>query len=191
MFTRLGLQGQSVYTKNSMLLDKMNKKVASDIFTLHSNPVADEISEGYFITKDGYCAENLTIIEKGVLKSFLLDDYSAKKAKMKRSKNNGRTFVVEPGNSNLQDIIKNIKRGLFVARLSSGQPASNGDFSGIVKNSFYIENGKIKNAVNETMIFGNVYNMLNNINEISCERVNLGGSIYPWISFKGITISGK
>lgn len=191
MFTRIGLQGQAIYTKNSMLLDKMNEAVASDIFTLHSNPVADEISEGYFITKDGYCAENLTIIENGVLKSFLLDDYSAKKANMNRSKNNGRVFVVDPGDSNLQDIIKNVKKGLFVARLSSGNPATNGDFSGIVKNSFYIENGVLKNAVNETMIFGNVYDMFKNIKTISCERVNLGGSIYPWISFKGIIISGK
>ena len=191
MLTRLGLQGQAIYTKNSLLVDKLNESIADKSFTLHSNPVADDISNGYFITKDGYTAENLTIVDKGVLKSFLLDEYSAKKAKMERSKNNGRAFVVDPGNADLADMVKNIKKGLFVARLSFGQPATNGDFSGIAKNSFYIENGEIKNAVNETMIFGNVYKMLNSINEISKDRVNLGNSIYPWISFNGITISGK
>ncbi|QOR35544.1 TldD/PmbA family protein [Clostridium sp. 'deep sea'] len=191
MLVDIGLKGSVIYSKASMMLEKLNKPVANEKFSLYSNPLASEISEGFFITDDGYCAKDLTIIKNGVLKSFLLDDYSAKKANMLRSGNNGSCYIVESGNTHLTDMIKNVKKGLYITSLSHGRPALNGDFSGVAKNSFYIENGTLKNAVNETMIFANIYEMLNNISEISIENVNFGKHIYPWITFKHIIISGK
>ena len=191
MLVRIGLKGSVIYSKTSMLLDKLNKSIANDQFSLYSNPLSAEISEGYFITEDGYCAKDLTIIKNGVLKSFILDDYSAKKANMLRSNNNGSCYVVDSGDTHITDMIKNVKRGLYITSLSHGMPALNGDFSGVAKNSFYIENGKLKNAVNETMIFANIYEMLKNISQISIENVNFGENIYPWITFKHIIISGK
>ena len=68
-------------------------------------------------------------------------------------------------------------------------PSSNGDFSGVAKNSYYIKNGKIKFPITETMVSGNVKEMFENIDDISSDRVNFGSGIFPWISFNGITIS--
>ena len=76
-----------------------------------------------------------------------------------------------------------------MCRFSGGMPSDNGDFSGVAKNSYYIENGKIKHPVIETMISGNISKMFLDINNISTENINFGDRILPWISFNGITIS--
>ena len=181
----------SLIAGTSIYKDKLNKTIASDKFTLHSKPVSPEIADGYFITPDGYKAENLTIIDKGVLKTFILSLYGAKKTGLNRVSNSGSCYMVDPGEKSFADIVKSIKKGLLVARFSGGRPNDNGDFSGIAKNSYYIEDGKIQYPVSETMIAGNIPQMFLSIKDISKERVDFGSSILPWISFGGITVSGK
>lgn len=188
---RINLSGNTLISGTSTFKDKINKKVASSKFTLHSNPVSEEICNGYFVTDDGFEAENLTIIKDGVLKSFLLSQYAANKTKLERSKNTGNAYIVESGDKTLDELIKDIDRGIVISRFSGGNPSPNSDFSGVAKNSFYIENGEIKYPITETMISGNLNELLLNINDISKERVNFGSSLLPWISTSGITISGK
>ncbi|MBP5728940.1 MAG: TldD/PmbA family protein, partial [Clostridia bacterium] len=107
------------------------------------------------------------------------------------SGNVGRNVHVAGGDKTLDEIISGIDKGLLVMRFSGGQPAASGEFSGVAKNSFLIENGKIKNAVTETMISGCVPDMLMNIREISKDVSNDGSNSLPFIAFDGITISGK
>ena len=56
---------------NSLYKDKLNQKIANAKLSFHSYPRSNEIADGYFITSDGYVAENSTIIDKGVLKTHL------------------------------------------------------------------------------------------------------------------------
>ena len=88
-------------------------------------------------------------------------------------------------------MIKSVERGILLARFSGGYPSDNGDFSGVAKNSYLIENGEIKYPISESMISGNFAEMLKNIKAISKERIDYGFSILPWIQVSGITISGK
>ncbi len=190
-YTNISVKDNALISGTSLFKEKMNQQVASSKFTLHSNPVSEEVCNGYFITPDGFEAENLTIIEDGTLQSFLLSQYGAKKTKLERSKNTGGTYIVEAGDKGLQDIIKTVDRGIILSRYSGGIPSVNGDFSGVAKNSYYIENGEIKYPISETMVSGNLYDMFKNIEEISKERINFGDAILPWICSSGITISGK
>ena len=91
----------------------------------------------------------------------------------------------------LEEIIKSIDKGIIIGRFSGGQPASNGDFSGVAKNSFYVENGEIKYAVSETMINGNMADAFNNLRAISSDVVCDGDNVLPYVAFDGLTISGK
>ncbi|HHX21683.1 MAG TPA: TldD/PmbA family protein, partial [Clostridiales bacterium] len=63
--------------------------------------------------------------------------------------------------------------------------------SGVAKNTFLIEDGKIAGTVNETMISGNLADVFNNIAGISKQRNSDGMFLLPWMAFNGITISGK
>ena len=176
-------------TGNSLFKEKLNEQITHPGLTLHSKPVSDEITDGYFITADGYVAENSIIIKGGILKTYLLGIYGSQKLKKQRAVNDGGAYMVEPGKISLNEIIKNIDKGLLLARFSGGNPASNGDFSGVAKNSYYIENGEIKNPISETMVSGNIRDMFENMGEISKDRVDFGYCVFPWISFKGVTVS--
>lgn len=78
-----------------------------------------------------------------------------------------------------------------MGRYSGGSPSPNGDFSGVAKNSYYIEDGKIKYPVTETMIAGNMAEMFANIKEISAERIDYGAGLIPYMLSTGVTVSGK
>ena len=177
------ISGTSIY-KN-----KIGDKIASDSFSLSSNPIDDKIDSGYFITGDTYKAENVDIIKNGVLNTHLLSLYGAKKTGGKRIANQGGCYIVDPGTESLDDMIKNIDRGILLCRFSGGNPSDSGEFSGVAKNSYYIEKGKIKFPIIETMISGNISQMFMNINNVSKENIDFGDSILPWISFDGVTIS--
>ncbi|HHT35994.1 MAG: TldD/PmbA family protein [Candidatus Wallacebacter cryptica] len=179
------ISGTSVYK------DKLGEKVADPRLTIHSRPTSDEIADGYFVTGDGYLAENCTIIDQGVLQTFLLSLYGANKTGLKRGPNSGGCYIIEPGDKTLDEMVSQIDRGILLARFSGGNPSQNGDFSGVAKNSYYIEGGKIQYPISETMISGNLIDMMQNIIDISRERVDYGAGIYPWIGFSGITISGR
>ncbi|MDF2673554.1 MAG: TldD [Clostridiales bacterium] len=191
MYLDVYLSDTALIAGTSALKDKINQMVACEKLTLHSNPVSDEISDGYFITKDGFEAQNITIIDKGMLKTFMLNLYGANKTSKDRALNSGGAYVVESGDKSFDEIVKSIKKGMLVARFSGGNPSRSGDFSGVAKNSYYVEDGEIKYPVSETMISGNLYEMFNNIIDISKERVDFGNAILPWIAASGIIISGK
>jgi len=185
------LGDRALITGLSLFKDKLGQMIAHPKLSLHSKPLSSEVDDGYFITSDGFAAENITIIDKGVLKSFMLSLYGANKTKLQRAKNSGGNFIIEPGDVNFNEMVSNVKKGILFARYSGGMPSANGDFSGVAKNSYLIEDGKIKYPVAEVMVSGNLAELFKNIVDISKERINFGTSIYPYIQTSGVTISGK
>ncbi|MBR5428745.1 MAG: TldD/PmbA family protein [Clostridia bacterium] len=169
--------------------DKLGQKVADEKLTVSIIPLDGRICGGERITDDGYVSENFDKIENGVLKDFGLSEYAARKTGNKRAPSTSSCMAVAPGDKTLDEIIKGIDKALLVCRFSGGEPAVNGDFSGVAKNSFLIENGEIKHAVTETMISGNLEKMLNNIVAISKDTVEDGASVLPYVLFDGITVS--
>lgn len=175
----------------SIFRDSLGLEIADSQFTLHSMPLSDELAEGYFITMDGFTAENSTIIDKGVLKSFLLGLYGANKTGGMKAVNNGSAYVIDPGKHTLDEMTSSVDRGILLCRFAGGMPSESGDFSGVAKNSYYIENGEIKYPVKEIMISGSILSLLKNIKRISSERINFGDAILPWIQVENMTIFGK
>ena len=180
-----------VVAGTSLWLNKISQKVASDSFTLRVAANDPRLVETEPYTSDGYKAENLTLIENGVLKAHQLSLYAANKTGRKVAKNTGFAAIIEPGDTPLADMIKSVKRGMIVGGFSGGHPGASGEFSGVAKNSFYIEDGKVKGAVMETMINGNLADVFNNILAISREVTEDGYASMPYMAVSGITISGK
>ncbi len=171
--------------------NKLNEKVASDMLTVSLIPIDDRIICGERYTGEGYKSKNCDIIKDGMLKNFTLSEYAARKSGEKRCSTTSSCMEVKSGTTKYDDMIKNIEKGILVCRLSGGAPASNGDFSAVAKNSFLIENGKITKPVSETMLSGNLAEMLCNITAISEETAQDGSTVFPWVAFDGVTVSGK
>ena len=171
--------------------DKLGEKVADERITMSLSPLDERIVCGNRFTGEGFRSENFDLIRDGKLNAFAISLYASNKLKLPRGKNDSMNLIVEAGDKPIAEIISSIDRGILVGRFSGGQPSSNGDFSGVAKNSFLIENGKIGPALSETMISGNMADMLFRLRAISSEQVEDGMSVLPYMAFDGITISGK
>ena len=172
--------------------DSLGKKVADSKLTMRLSPHHPGIVAGERFTADGYESHDFDIIRDGLLKSFALSLYGARKTGNLRAGNTDFTSIeVTPGDTPLEDMIRGIDKGILLNRFSGGAPSPSGDISGIAKNSFLIENGKVTDALSETMISFNIIDALQNIPAISAERCTDGISVLPWCCLDGVTISGK
>lgn len=171
--------------------DSLGKVVADPAITISAAPLDERIVCGERFTGEGFRSENYDIIKDGVLESFMLSGYVANKTGLPRAKNSSYAIVMKPGDTAYADIIAGIERGILVGRFSGGEPGTSGDFSGVAKNSFLIENGKITCALSETMISGNLGDLLKNVVAISSEVVCDGATVLPYVAFGGVTVSGK
>ncbi|OED50963.1 hypothetical protein ACH42_00535 [Endozoicomonas sp. (ex Bugula neritina AB1)] len=183
------IRDNSLIAGTSIYKDKLNQPVASDKITLKSVPLDTNLPGGYSFTSDGFKVENMLLLDKGVLNTYLLSFYGARKTGLERAKNEGGCMVLEAGDSTLASMIASIDEGIILGRFSGGEPAEKGDFSGIAKNSLYIKNGQIQFPLSETMISGNMAKALNSVTSVSKEQVDFGDSRMPWIQVTGITIS--
>ena len=174
-----------------LVRNELKKKVASDSLTVSLIPIDRRVIGGVRFTSEGYKTRNCDIIKDGVLENFTLSEYGARKSGETRCPTLSGCMEVHAGNTPYDELIKKIDKGILVCRLSGGNPAGNGDFSGVAKNSFLIENGKITKPVLETMISGNLAEMLKNITDISKETAEDGSCVFPWVAFDGVTVSGK
>ena len=102
------------------------------------------------MTSDGYPAENLKIVEMGfaVLPARSIRRQQDRVGTLKSS---GGSYVIEAGADALDDMVADVDKGVLITRFSGGRPSDNGDFSGVAKNSYYIEDGEVKFPLSETI----------------------------------------
>ncbi len=172
-------------------LDRIGEKVASESLSLSLEPLNEKTVCGERYTYDGFITENVPLIENGVLKNQMIDLYTAGKTGRKAIKCTDWSLYVRPGKTPYDEIVRSVDKGLLVGGFSGGEPGTSGDFSGVAKNAFYIENGKIAGAVNEVMINGRLADIFGSVTGVSSETLCDGTGEIPWIAFDGIVISGK
>jgi PmbA protein len=175
---------------SSVLKDKINKEVVHQDFHLRCSPQNSDLIP-VFVNSDGYITQEETIFENGKLRNYLLSDYAANKLGISRSLSGGGNCIVASGNKRFDKLVESVSKGVLLNRFSGGSPSKAGDFSGVAKNSYYIEKGEVQYPIKELMISGNIFKLFNNIQGISRERINFGTSFLPWIRFSGVTCSGK
>ncbi len=181
------LGGAPMISGTSIYHGRRDEQVASSLLTLRSTPT--QMPGGYSITGDGYPAVDLDIIEHGVLQHYLLDLYASRKTGLAPPANSGGCYVVTPGDTPLAQMIESVGEGILISRFSGGQPSAKGDFSGVAKGSFYIRDGEVRQPVSETMVSGNMADLLMQIVAVSRESIDFGTGAFPWIRVRDIVIS--
>src|ERR1700704_513070 len=197
-----GVNGDSVYRGASFLAGKLGKKIAGD----NVNIIDDGTIAGGFGTSpfdgEGVPTRRTVVIENGVLKSYLLNTYTAKKLGLKTTGNASRglagtpgigagNFYLQKGDRTPQQIIGNIKQGLYVFQfLGFGVNMVTGDFSRGVS-GLWIENGELTYPVEEVTVAGNLKDMLNNISEIGNDLEFRGSIAAPTLRIDGMMVAGE
>jgi len=190
--------GDSVWRGSSPLKDKLGQQIASVNLTI----IDDGVMPGGISTSkfdaEGSPRQKTLVLEKGVLKTFLNNTFTAEILNMKPTGNAASLLgvapsntVVEPGDSTLEEIISETKKGLFISRFSGKISSIDGVVSGTAKQAFLVENGEKKYPVRECMIVGNLYDFIKNISALSKERKFKWSTLIPVIKIEGVNIVGK
>ena len=179
----------SLMAGTSKLKDKIGETIGPKLFHVESRPHSPLFAVPGIMTGDGVFTKELTIFDEGILKTYLVDLYGRNKLNLEEVSNFGTHLYMPKGETSLAEMIRDIDEGILVGRFSGGMPNSNGDFSGIAKNSFIIKEGKISQPLSETMISGNLFDLVKSIYATSSEVYQNGSYHLPYIAGDGISIS--
>ena len=196
------VNGDSVYRGASYLAGKLGEKIAGD----HVTVIDDGTMIGGFGTApfdgEGIPTRRTVVIEKGVLKSYLLNTYTAKKLGLQTTGNASRglagtpgigpgNYFLEPGKKTPKEIIAGIPEGLYITEfLGHGANLVTGDYSRGAS-GLWISGGELTYPVEEITVAGNLKEMFFNISEIASDLEFRGAMASPTIRIDGLIVGGE
>jgi PmbA protein len=196
------VNGDSVYRGASYLSGKLSEKVAGDNILI----VDDGTMPGGFGTSpfdsEGVPSRKTVVIQNGVLQSYLLNTYTAKKLGLRTTGNASRglagtpgigpgNFFLKPGTKSLKEMIADVKEGLFVTEfLGFGVNLVTGDFSRGAS-GVWIQNGELTFPVEEITVAGNLKEMFFNVAEIGNDLEFRSSIASPSLRIEGMTVAGE
>ncbi|MDL1889170.1 TldD/PmbA family protein, partial [Nitrospirales bacterium NOB] len=196
------LSGYALYKGASFLIGQLGRQIAPDFVTIYD----DGRMPGGLGTRpfdgEGLPTRKQAVVERGRLKSYLLDTYSGKKLGLPSTGNASRSigespsvgptnFYMVPGMTKPENIIASVKRGLYVTDLIGfGVNMVTGDYSRGAS-GFWIENGELAYPVEEITIAGNLKQMYANIEMIGTDLVFRGRVACPTVKLAEMTIAGS
>ncbi|MBK3518945.1 TldD/PmbA family protein [Carboxylicivirga marina] len=184
------MRARSIQQKSSYLDGMIGEQIASPLLTI----IDDPFIEGGFASRlydgQGIAAHKRTMIEKGVLKEYYIDNYYGKKLGMKPNGGSNSNILFDYGSRDFDGIVKDVQNGIFVTSFNGGNSNSTtGDFSFGVS-GFLVEGGKIVKAVNEMNISGNSKEFWKQLAEVGNDPYKYSSILSPTLLFEDIDFSG-
>jgi PmbA protein len=195
------VRGDAIYRDASFLTGKLTSRVAGE----NINVIDDGLRHGGFGSRpfddEGIATSRTPVIENGVLKSYLLNCYTARKLNLRTTGNASRgvagppgvgpkNFYLVPGTQAPEDIVRTVKNGFFVTELIGfGVNIVTGDYSRGAA-GMWIENGELAYPVEEVTIAGNLPEMLNHIAMIGTDLEFKSALAAPTLLVEGLTVAG-
>lgn len=175
------LQANKVQKGMSKLKGKMGEKISDPRLTVRDDSTLEEGFGCRAFDREGLPTPPIDMIKDGELKNYYHNSYTANKEGIESTghasggsdqplKIGPSNFVVSTGKKSKEELIEEVNKGILVNRFSGNIDPVSGDISGAVKGGHMIESGEKKYPVKETMVSGNVFEMLNNITGISDKR---------------------
>ena len=171
---------------SSLYRERVGQGIASALLSLRSRFDAPGVSA---VSADGCVAPPVDVLREGRLLCLTPSLYASRKTGLPHVPVAGEGWEVPAGETPLAELVAGVRHGALVGRLSMGNPAPNGDFSGVIKNSFLLEGGRTGPALRETMISGNIARLLQDVQAVSRERIDTAAWHLPWLRIGGLHFS--
>jgi len=205
-YTLMGaVKADSVQRNQSPFKGKIGEQVASEELTIYDDGLYPAGLRTSIFDGEGVPRQKTPIIENGILKSFLYDNYSARKDSVESTGNASRAgylstpgvdtsnFRVVPQNMTTEQMLKEVGDGLIVYYLQgahSSNPVS-GEFSVVATPCWRIKNGEVAHSCQGVMLAGNIFELLKNITAIGGNERQMGTLIAPWVIAENVRVIGK
>ena len=195
------VNGESVFRKLSFLSDKLGQRIASEALTVIDDGRLPRGLGTKPFDGEGVVTGTKAVIERGILKTYLYDSYTARKVKGASTGNAARSygstphinplnFYIPNGSSSASEILASVGQGLYVTgMIGFGIDIVTGQFSRGAS-GLWIANGEPVYAVHEVTVASTLQEMLQSIEMIGSDLVFNGSISSPTLKFQSMTISG-
>jgi PmbA protein len=200
----LAFNGKTVLEGASPLKDKLGKQVFDRKLSLWDDATVPYGVGSYPFDDEGVPSEHLSLVANGVVTNFLYDLQTAALAGTQSTGNGKRvggfpspaisSLILEKGDVSFRAMVEDMKEGLVVEEVMGAEQGNllGGDFGGNVLLGYKVENGEIVGRVKDTMIAGNVYQVLKELVAIGQEARWVGGIVQtPPLYCSGVSVTTK
>ena len=187
------ISGNSLYRKASFLLDKLDQRVFAEHIQIYEQPHIKGALGSAPFDDEGLATRDRCFIEHGVLQSYVLSSYSARKLGLSPTGNAGgvRNLTVEPNAGDINDMLQQMGKGLLVTdTMGFGVNQLTGDYSRGVT-GLWVENGKIQYAVEEVTIAGNLPEMYRQILQVGSDVDRRKNILTGSVLVENMTVAGS
>lgn len=193
------VSGESIFRKASFLVGQLGERVANERLTVIDDGTLPRGLGSRPFDAEGLPTRRTVVIRNGVLESYLLNTYTARKLGLRSTANAGRgltgapgvdagNFYIEPGPHSPHEIIKSLSKGFLITELLGfGVNVVTGDYSRSAS-GIWIENGELTFPVQGVTIAGNLKEMLNSIEMIGNDLDFRGSVVSPTLLIGRMTI---
>jgi PmbA protein len=199
------VKADSVERNQSPFKDKLDAKVGSELVTILDDGLyPGGLRTGVF-DGEGVPHQKTLLLDRGVLRSFLYDNYTAQKQGKESTGNASRAgylstpsieatnFRILPGAKSPDELLSEVDEGLFVSYLQgahSSNPVS-GEFSVVATPAWHIKKGKIEHSTRGVMLAGNIFELLKNVSAVGNNTRQMGQLVAPWLVVDNVKVIGK
>jgi PmbA protein len=192
--------GPSLYRRASFLLDRRGTKIASPAVTIVDDPLIPSALGSRPFDGEGLATRRSVLVGEGVLESYLLDTYSARKLGLESTHHAGRdgsgvsvstsNLMLLPGKATPKELIGSIRNGFYVTELIGfGVNGVTGDYSrGAV--GLWIENGELAYPVEEVTVAGNLLEMMSAVDGVGDDLVLRDRTVSPTLRISRMVVAG-
>jgi PmbA protein len=199
------VKADNVQRDQSPFKGKIGEKVAPENVTIHDDGLLPGGLRTWAFDGEGVPQQKTAIIEKGVLRNFLYDNYTAKKEGKQSTGNASRAgylstpsveatnFHILPGTTSAEQLMAEVDDGLLIYYLQgahSSNPVS-GEFSVVATPAWKIKKGETVHSTRGVMLAGNIFEVLKNVSIIASNERKMGQLVAPWILVENVKVIGK
>ncbi len=195
------IMGSSIWRKSSYLIGREGTQIASELVNVVDDPLIVRAPGSRAYDGEGLASRKNVVVEKGILRTYLCDSYSARKLGRESTASASRgggagvgggtsNFILSPTTDSPESILKSTQRGLYVTDMMGfGFNGTTGDFSRGAS-GFWIENGELTFPVSEVTISLNLDDLLKSIDAIGSDLDLRTSTASPTFRVAKMTIAG-
>jgi len=194
LFSQLvgAIRGGALYRKSSFLLDHLGKQIFPEFIHIHEQPHLLKALGSTAYDGEGVTTKARDIVKAGVLESYVLDSYSARKLGMTTTANSGgvHNLTVDSGEHDFDALLKQLDTGIEVTEtMGMGINIVTGDYSQGAA-GFWVENGEIQYPIDEFTIANNLRDMFLGIQAVGNDVEKRGNTRTGSILLENMMIAG-
>ncbi len=187
------IRGGALYRKASFLLDHLGKPVFPQHVRLDERPHIPMALASAPYDNEGVMTQAHDIVRDGILQSYVLDSYAARRLEMQTTGNAGgvHNLYISHDDVSLQAMMRDMGKGLLITEvMGQGVNTVTGDYSRGAS-GFWVENGEIQYPVEEFTLAGRLQDMFMGLQQVANDLDKRGSVVTGSWLIDNMTVAGE